>query len=80
MQKAGEPENDAGFQTCQPSRDSRDCPGNCPSVPAFRKLTECPGIAANWLRFLAPVSVYESILETLQRWASEGSDTRYCAI
>ena len=22
------------LQTCQPSRNSRDCPGNCPTVPA----------------------------------------------
>ena len=31
----------APAQTCQPSRD---CPGNCPSVPASRKLTELPKI------------------------------------
>ena len=38
-------------QTCQTSRDSRDCPGNCPSLPASRKLTECPGIACQLASF-----------------------------
>ena len=37
--------------TCQPSRDSRDCPGNRPSVPASRKLSECPGIACQLASF-----------------------------
>ena len=34
--------------TCQPSRD---CPENCPSVPASRKLSECPGIASQLASF-----------------------------
>ena len=57
-----------------------------PTVPGF------PGLSRKlsfWLRFQAPVSGFVfrhrfrymiSILETLQRWASEGSHTQYCAI
>ena len=53
-------------QTCQPSRDSRDRPGIPGIVPEIvllsrrpGNLPNVPGSLANWLRFQAPVSVYD---------------------
>ena len=65
-----------------------------PTVPGFpglcRKLSFCPGVPETYRMsrdrlptgFVSrhPFRYMISILETLQRWASEGSDTRYCAI
>ena len=31
------------YHTCQPSRVSLDCPGNCLFVPASRFFPQCPG-------------------------------------
>ena len=39
-----------GVHSCQLSRISLDCPGNCP-VPVSRKLTECPGPACQQASF-----------------------------
>ena len=65
-----------------------------PTVPGFpglsRKLSFCPGVPETYRMsrdrlptgfvFRHPFRYMISILETLQRWASEGSHTQYCAI
>ena len=65
-----------------------------PTVPGFpglsRKLSFCPGVPETYRMsrdrlptcFVSrhPFRYMISILETLQRWASEGSHKRYCAI
>ena len=51
----------------------RDCPGNCPSVPASRKLTECPGIACQLASFpgtrfgIIMISILENATELGER-------------